>query len=93
MKITLNPIRMDAQLSASVSGDVLNINGNAFDLSAYSECEWIIGEPENIDGVWHVTVLLPHGADAPDETRFPAPIIATDGPVPLPPYTLEPEDV
>ena len=37
------------------------------------------------DGVLHITLILPHAADAPEAARFPAPIInPPDGPVTLP---------
>jgi hypothetical protein len=42
-------------------------------------------------GVLTVPLILPHGGDAPEATRFPAPIDAGDGPVALPPYNA-PED-
>jgi hypothetical protein len=38
-----------------------------------------------------VPLILPHGANAPPETLFPAEIDAGDGPVALPAYAL-PED-
>jgi hypothetical protein len=41
---------------------------------------------ERIDGELYLTMILPHGPAAPTETLFPATVIATDGPVPLPPY-------
>ena len=42
-------------------------------------------------GVLHLTLILPHGADAPLETRFPAALTLTgDGPVALPPYENAP---
>lgn len=90
--ITLSPMRRDDTLMVSVSGDVLVLNGEAIDLATYTADpeathDWIIGQPVQDDGVWHVALILPHGADAPEATRFPDPItVSADGPVTLPPY-------
>lgn len=90
--ITLSPMRRDDALVVSVAGDVLVLNGEAIDLATYTADpevphDWIFGQPDQNGGVWHVTLILSHGADAPEETRFPQPITVTaDGPVTLPPY-------
>lgn len=90
--ITLSPMRRDDVLTVSVSGDVLVLNGVSLDLGTYTADpevphDWIVGQPVQDAGVWHVTLILPHGADAPEATRFPEPITVTaDGPVTLPPY-------
>jgi len=43
-----------------------------------------------VNGVLHLTLTLPHGANAPHATRFPATLILTmDGPVTLPPNDEE----
>lgn len=100
MKIKLSPVRMDVGLSASVSGDVLTVNGIAIDLSPLEEgsmlpssaidSPWVSGDITRTDGVISLTLNLPHGANAPYETRFPAaytvPITVTEGPIPLPAY-------
>ena len=88
--ITLSPMRRDDVLTVSVAGDVLVLNGEALDLSTYTADpeaphDWIVGQPVQDAGVWHVALILPHGANAPEETRFPQPITVTaDGPVTLP---------
>ncbi|RBP92821.1 hypothetical protein DFO80_106134 [Rhodobacter sp. 140A] len=88
--ITLSPMRRDDTLVVSVAGDVLVLNGVALDLGTYTADpeaphDWIFGQPDQNGGVWHVTLVLPHGADASEQTRFPPPITVTaDGPVPLP---------
>jgi hypothetical protein len=65
----------------------LVLNGTSCNLAKGQTCDWIVGTPEKVDGVWQVMLILPHGARAPEETLFPAPIgMAKDGPVPLPPY-------
>ena len=82
------------------AGDVLTINGEAFDLSGIPEgatlpraavaCDWLVSDITRTGGVLHLTLTLPHGADAPQETRFAAPITLTaNGPVSLPPYDAE----
>jgi hypothetical protein len=102
MHITFSPVRRDDRLDLSVAGDVLTINGEAFDFTALPEgatlprdavvCDWLASDVSRIGGDIHMTMILPHGAAAPHETRFPAPIIAGDGPVDLPAYAIEPED-
>lgn len=104
MHITLSPVRMDEALALSISGDVLTLNGEALDLSdipdgatlpreAVEGCPWLAGDISRIDGELHLALVLPHGARAPGETRFPAPLTVTpDGPVALPPYDTEDAD-
>lgn len=99
MHIFLSPMRADQPLSLSRAGDVLTINGEAFDFSALPEggtlprtaiaCDWIAGDvTRTTGGVLTVPLILPHGPDAPQETLFPEPITLTgDGPVNLPPWT------
>jgi len=108
MKITLSPVRMDAQLIASVSGDTIMLNGAVLDFTLLQDGEtlphgaidslWIPGDVQRIGGEIHITLRLPHGKNAPQETRFQAafyePMTVLDGEVPLPPYDLpesEPE--
>lgn len=87
--ITLSPMRRDDTLTVSVAGDVLVLNGVALDLGAYTADpetphDWIVGQPVQDGGLWHLTLVLPHGADASEQTRFPPPITVTaDGPVAL----------
>lgn len=89
MKIFPTPIRHDTELTLTREGTTLVLNGVPCDLAQGQTSDWIIGQPVNLDGVWQVTLLLPHGANAPQETLFPAPIdVAKDGPVALPPYAL-----
>lgn len=106
MKIKLSPVRMDEQLTARAIGDSIVLNGVALDFSPLQEGDtiplsainnkWIAGDVARKDGVIHASLLLPHGANAPHETRFPAafyePMTVTDGPVPLPPYDAPPAD-
>ena len=105
MKIILSPMRCEDQLTLAKSGDVLTLNSEDFDFSglpngatlprAAINCDWIAGDVTRDEaGVLTVPVILPHGANAPEETRFPAPLEnVVDGPVALPFYeTPEPEE-
>ena len=105
MKISLTPVRMDETLTARVMGDVLTVNGLLLDFSTLEEgavlppgavdSDWIRGEVVRVDGEIHLMLALPHGANAPQETRVPAarntPITIVDGLVPLPPHDAMPE--
>ena len=99
MQIKLSPVRMDEQLTLSRDGDVLYVNGETFDFGALLEgatlpwgavlSDWFPGEVERINGELHLTIRLPHGPNAPESTRFPAPIsITKDGQVDLPVYDV-----
>jgi hypothetical protein len=102
MKMNFTPYRAPAPMTVSVAGDVITVNGEAFDLSAIPEgatlpreavdCDWLASDIERQDGQLRLTLRLPHGPDAPEATRFPQPItITADGPVALPPFAEEPE--
>lgn len=95
MRISFAPQRRDEALTVYRAGDVLTINGDTIDLSPLPEGatlpadaignEWIAGDVERIDGVLHVTLLLPHGPNPPPAVAFPAPIeVSEDGAVHLP---------
>lgn len=95
MLINLSPVRCDEQLTISVSGDTLLLNGATFDFTPLPDgatlpreaidCLWIAGDVRRIDGVLHAPLLLPITEDASDAARFPKPITVTqDGPVELP---------
>ena len=105
MKIILSPMRRDAQLTLSKSGDVLTINGEDFDFSGLPNgatlplsainSHWFAGDVTRDEaGELTVPLILPHGYNAPVETRFPAPLEnVADGRVDLPIYeTPEPEE-
>lgn len=107
MKIYLSPVRMDIQLVASVAGDTITVNGTVLDFTPLLEGEtlpstailndWIVGDVHRIDGEVVLTLRLPHGANAPEETRFHAafavPMTVLSGEVPLPPYNAPVEEV
>jgi hypothetical protein len=97
MIITLSPVRSDAPVSLARYGDVLVIDGAAFDLAPLAEgallpaeaidSPWFAGPVTRTDGRLHLTLILPHGPTAPAATRFPATLrVDHDGPVTLPPF-------
>lgn len=97
MQITLSHMRSDQTLTVERSGDILILNGESFDLSAIPDgatvpradiaCGWLASDIERRNGELRFALILPHGADAPDATLFPAPVtVAADGPVALPPH-------
>jgi hypothetical protein len=98
MKITLSPQRRDdGPLTVFKEEDILTINDEIFDFSQLPDgatlpreavnCQWLASDIERIDGELNFTLLLPHGSNAPEETRFPEPIIdPPDGVVILPPF-------
>jgi hypothetical protein len=104
MHISLTPMRRDDRLYLTRAGDILTFNGAAFDFGPIPEgatlpqdavnCQWLASDIWRLDGVLHLTLILPHGPLAPQATLFPVPImLARDGPVPLPAWTeLEEEN-
>ncbi|WP_155947397.1 hypothetical protein [Pseudorhodobacter ferrugineus] len=87
MKITLSPTRMDSALSLRRDDDVLTINDVPLDLAKYKDGDsvWVIGQPEQVKGVWQVMLVFPHGPDAPKTALFPKPVLAAkNGPILLP---------
>ncbi|MDO8882906.1 hypothetical protein [Pseudotabrizicola sp.] len=100
MKLTLSPVRMDVPLTASVVGDVLTLNGEDFDFSPLPEgavlprdavdCEWLASDVTRHAGRLEMTLILPHGANAPSDTLFPTPLdVEADGVLELPLYEIE----
>ncbi|WP_060507160.1 hypothetical protein [Pseudomonas sp. NBRC 111124] len=100
MIISFSPVRMEERLTLEVDGDVVVINGAPFDFTPLPEgatlpreailSDWFPGDVERVDGELSLTVRLPHGANAPEATRFPsqATVIA-NGIVDLPAYDVE----
>ena len=82
-------------LDVSIAGDVLTLNGEAFDITQLPEggtlpaeaivSEWITGPVSRINGVLHLALRLPLGPNPSQAAAFPEPIhVSEDGPVPLP---------
>lgn len=95
MQIRLTPMRSDARLTLHRAGDVLTVNDVVLDFSAIPEgavlpraavaCDALASDVCREGGRLHLTLILPHGADAPQACLHPAPLLLlADGPVPLP---------
>nr|WP_315403082.1 tail fiber assembly protein [uncultured Pseudomonas sp.] len=95
MKIKLSPVRSDDHLHAEVYADMLRLNGVSLDLAALANgatlpadavaCAYINHPVERIDGELVVTITMPHGAQAGEQSRFPVDIAnPPDGRVSLP---------
>ena len=95
MIIYFSPVRDDESMTASVAGEVLTVNGKAFNFTQLPDgatlpaeaidSEHFVGPVERINGEVHLTLRLPHGANPPQHVAFPQPIHVTeDGPVVLP---------
>ena len=111
MKIKLSPIASAIPLSIlHVDGDKITINNITLDFTPLQIGEILpisaidpscgIASDITRDSQGHInlTILLPHGSNAPEETRFPVaydtPIVINSGDVPLPPYdTIIEEEV
>lgn len=99
MHIRFSPMRRDDRLTLSRQGDVLSINGEAFDFSALPEgallpreavdCAWLASGVTRQDGVIHLTLILPHGPKASQQSLFPAPADAPEGDIPVPAHSPE----
>lgn len=98
MFITLTPMRRDDALTLHRAGDVLTISGTEYDFTPLPEgallpraavdCDWLASDVTRTGGQIRLTLILPHGTDAPAARRAPAPLSLTaDGPVVLPPET------
>lgn len=95
MRIFFSPQRRADTLTVAKAGEVLTINGDAFDFTSFPDgatilageipCEWIVGPVDRIGGELHLTLILPHGPNPSQAVAFPEPITVTsDGPIDLP---------
>jgi hypothetical protein len=101
--ITLTPMRREGRLTLARDGDQLLVNGTAFDLSAIPQgailprhavaCAYLASDiAHRTDGL-HLTLILPHGAEAPEALRFPAPLsVIEEGEITLPGEDTPQED-
>lgn len=99
MIVNLAPRRGDRRYTASVDGDVLTVDGTAYDFSPLPEggelpraavdCPWLAGDVRREAGQIVLTLILPHGPLAPQGTRFPAPIRQDAGVLNLPDWGAE----
>ena len=99
MQITFKPSRRDDMLALCRQGDVLTINDKTFDFGPLANgaelppeavlTEWIAEPVRRKDGVLHLSLMLPHGPNAPKATKFPVPIqVVEDGPITLPAHNV-----
>ena len=95
MHITLIPQRRDDTLVVSKSSDTLTINGAAYDFSVVTEgatlpasatdCPFLTGNIERINGVLRLSLILPHGPNPSQAVAFPAALVnPADGVLELP---------
>lgn len=95
MKLFFSPQRRGDTLTITKTGEMLTINGESFDFSQLAEgaalpreainCEFICGDVDRINGELVIPILLPHGANASEQARFPQPMTVTaDGLIQLP---------
>lgn len=95
MRISFSPQRRDETVTVVKTGDILTINGDAFDFSDLPDgatipagavpCEFIAGPVERIEGELHLMLLLPHGPSPEPWQAFPEPVIdPPDGSLDLP---------
>lgn len=100
--ITLSPVFGAVPIDLEKRRSALIVNGETFDFGFLADGDrlpreavsgdWLASDVVRSGGEIQLTVMLPHGSNAPEETRFPSPITVTqDGPVALPPYDV-PED-
>lgn len=82
MHIIFTPQRRDDSLSVSKQGDVLTINGDAFDFSTIPDggeipevpSELIIGPVSRTSDQIQITLIRPYGATASEADISPAPL-------------------
>jgi hypothetical protein len=92
LTVNFSPLRSeDDQPSVSYVAPVLTIDAAAYDLSelpdGYTADHPVLGKVSRSGGDYELTLRLSHGANAPESTRFPTPLIVTaDGAITLPLY-------
>ena len=94
LTIKFSPVRSDAgQLTASLAGKVLTVDGIAYDLDLVPDGASV--EHEVLQGLtrtgddFELTLTLPHGAKAPEATRFPQPVsVMVDGDIDVPVFDV-----
>lgn len=99
MLIKFSPQRRDDSVVYEKRGECVVVNGEVFDFSRMGNgdtlpvqaitSQWFDGDVDKIEGVLHITLLLPNPANYSPEQAFPTPItVDTDGiikqPEPLP---------
>lgn len=97
----LSPVRRDEKLKARIEGEVLYLNDEVLDFGPLPlnatlpkhaiNSNWVCGDVSRDElGNLSIHIIIPHGPNAPEETRFPSPIvIEEDGDITLPLYGEE----
>lgn len=103
MHIRLSPQYRDASLTVEKQGDILTVNGAAYDFSSIPDgatvenvpCDFIVGPVSRINGEIHLTLIAPHGGKPTETEAFPPALeAAPDGViVDFDPTAMEVEDV
>jgi hypothetical protein len=87
IKINLNPVRAFIKTELSVKGLSVAINGTDYDLSLLDDGSKVVhpvmGEVTRTGDDYELTMTINHGRYAPEETRFPEPLLITGD------YTLD----
>lgn len=92
--INLNPVRSEIETQISWVEPVLTVNNQPYDLSLLEDGATAMGHPVLGDVIrtgndYQCTVILGHGKNAPQATRFPEPLTITqDGIIALPLYDV-----
>lgn len=97
MQITFSPMRQEARLTLERQGDILVVNGAAYDFAdlaegasetpASTEHAVFASPVTRRDGRLRMTLILSYGPDAPRATLFPDRLTADrGGPLPVPPW-------
>jgi len=103
MHLNFSPVRADHGLALTRDGDAVIVNGQRFDFANLPEgdelpaeaivSDFIAGPVRREDGELHLSLILPHGKNAPKATKFPEPItVKNDGPIALPPFDVVTDD-
>ncbi len=99
LTINLNPVRSETETQASWVAPVLTVYNELFDLSLLEDGATATGHPvlgnvtRNGDH-YECAVLLGHGKNAPEATRFPEPLTITqDGDIELPLFDVVAETI
>lgn len=96
LTINLSPVRADEDQPTVIwVQPFLELSGVKYDLSELPDGatadHQVLGRVSRVGDAYELTLRLPHGPNAPEATRFPAPIeVRENGPVELPLYD-EPE--
>lgn len=94
IKINLSPIRTKTETKINWAAPILTVNNEPFDLSLLEDGATATGHPVLGDVTrngdhYECMVLLGHGKNAPEATRFPESLVITqNGVIELPLYDL-----